>query len=363
MYVRYVRWGILGIILIGSIMLNYLHITAGAMFPSVHAICPLGGLENLQVWLSGHANLQKLFSGTMSLLFLSLGFTIIFGRTICGNICPFGALMEFIGTISPRKFSVSKQADSLLRYVKYLILAAVTGMAWITATLWVSPYDPYVAFAHMWSGADLFLDNGIGFLLLIMVLAISLLGTGRFFCRYLCPAGALFGIFSLISLTRVTRSACMECGTCAQSCPMGIEPGRKTRINDSECIGCTTCVNVCQSQKSVITMTIAGKPAKPLLFVLGTVVIFFGSIALLNISGLMQVTVPPIESIQQGNAYLNLIDLRGSMTIAEGARYTGMNRAEFYRVMEIPETVPASILLKNVKDHVPGYDFHRMKAK
>ncbi len=58
MNVRYVRWAILGIILIGSMILNYLHITAGAAFPSVHAICPPGGLENLQIWLSGHANLQ-----------------------------------------------------------------------------------------------------------------------------------------------------------------------------------------------------------------------------------------------------------------------------------------------------------------
>ncbi len=53
MKVRSIRWAILGIILVCSIILNYLHITAGTAFPSVHAICPLGGLENLQTWLSG----------------------------------------------------------------------------------------------------------------------------------------------------------------------------------------------------------------------------------------------------------------------------------------------------------------------
>lgn len=343
-------------------ILNYLHITEGAAFPSIHAICPLGGLENLQVWLSGHANLQKLFSGTMTLFFLSLGFTILFGRAICGNICPFGAIFEFMGKINPKKISISTGADRVLRYVKYIILAIVTGMAWITASLWVSPYDPYVAYAHIWSGVEVINENGIGLLILLVILVVSLV-IERFFCKYLCPAGALFGIFSMISPTRVTRSECMECGTCSRSCPMGIEPGRKTAVNTSECIGCTTCVNVCRSKTPVMRMTIAGRTVNPLLFVLGTICIFFGGIALLNTAGLMQVTVPSIESVQEGGEYLNLIDLRGSMTIEEGAVYAGMKLTEFYRVMEIPETVPRATPLNTVKAYLPGYDFHAMKAK
>ncbi len=298
----------------------------------------------------------------MTLLFLSLGITIIFGRAICGNICPFGAIFEFIGKLTPKKLSISAHSDRVLRYVKYIILAIVIGMAWITATLWVSPYDPYVAYAHIWSGAEILNENGIGLLILLVVLAVSLV-IGRFFCKYLCPAGALFGIFSLVSPTRVTRSECMECGKCARSCPMGIEPGRKTAVNASECIGCTTCVDVCPSKTPVIRMTIAGKTAKPLLFVLGTVCIFFGAIALLNTVGFLQVTVPPIGSIQQGGAPLNIMDLRGSMTIEEGAVYAGMDLAEFYRVMEIPKTVPATTPLNKVADYVPGYDFHAIKAK
>ena len=105
-------------------------------------------------------------------------------------------------------------------------------------------------------------------------------------------------------------------------------------------------------------MTIAGITAKNLLFVLGTVCIFFGAIARLNTAGFMQVMGPPIESIQHGDIPLNLMDLRGSMTIEEGAVYGGMELTEFYRVMEIPETVPADIPLNKEQDSVPGYDFH-----
>jgi polyferredoxin len=362
MNARYVRWVILGIILAGSMILSYLHINIGASFPSVHAICPLGGLENLQVWLSGHANLQKLFSGTMTLLFFTLGFTILFGRAICGNICPFGALTEFIGKIYPKKIPVPRREDFVLRYLKYVILAIVTGMAWITASLWVSPYDPYVAFAHIWSGPELLRENGIGLIILVGVLAGSLF-IGRFFCRYLCPAGALFGIFSLVSPGGIVRSACMECGTCARSCPMGIEPGKISALNASECIWCTTCVNVCPSEKPVISMTIAKKRVNPLLFVLGTVCIFFGAIILLHNAGFLQVTIPSIESIQEEDGYLDLIDLRGSMTIREGAMYAGMTLPDFYKEMEIPQIVPSNTLLKNVQNYVPGYDFHAMKAR
>jgi len=362
MKVRKIRWAILGIILVCSIILNYLHITAGAAYPSVHAICPLGGLENLQTWLSGHGNLQKLFSGTMTLFFFSIGFTLIFGRAICGNICPFGALMEFFGKITPHKYSVSAKTDITLRYLKFVILVIITGMAWITASIWISPYDPYVAYAHIWSGAEILSENGFGLLILIIVLVAALF-MNRFFCTYLCPAGGLFALISLISPTRISHTDCIECGKCAQSCPMGINPGRKGAVNVIECIGCTTCVEVCPSQTPVLAMTMAGKTVKPLLFVVGTVCIFFGTIVLLSTAGLMQVTIPPLESVQQGGVPLNLIDIRGSMTIEEGATYVGMNLTEFYAIMEIPSLVPADTPLNAVQNYIPGYDFHAMKAR
>lgn len=362
MNVRYVRWIILGMILACSLILNYLHITAGSVFPSVHAICPLGGLENLQVWLSGHGNLQKLFSGTMTLFFFSVGFTFIFGRALCGNICPFGALMEFIGKITPHQYSPPASIDTTLRYLKVGILVIVTGMAWITTSIWISPYDPYVAYAHIWSGAELFTENGVGLYILILVL-IAALVINRFFCRYLCPAGGLFALISRVSPTRIRHTGCIECGKCARSCPMGINPGRTGWINRTECIGCTTCVEVCPSTTPVLALTMAGKKIRPLLFVIGTVCVFFGALALFSTLGLLQVTIPPLESVQQGGTSLNPIDLRGSMTIEEGAAYSGMNLTEFYSRMEIPASVPANTNLKAVQDAVPGYDFHAMKAK
>jgi polyferredoxin len=118
---KYARLIIMGLILCGTMIIHYLHIRVGPRFPSVHAICPLGGLENLWAWVAGKANLQKLFSGTMTLFFFTVVFALIFGRAFCGNICPFGALQEFIGKITKNKIAIPKKIDRLLRFTKYFI--------------------------------------------------------------------------------------------------------------------------------------------------------------------------------------------------------------------------------------------------
>lgn len=358
---RIIRWVILAIILGGVSLIYYLHLHGGAQYPSVHAICPVGGLENIWAWLAGHGNLQKLFSGTMTLFFFTLIFALVFGRAFCGNICPFGALQEFVGKISKRKITVPEKTDKYLRFGKYIVLALVTIMAWITATIWISPYDPWTAFGHIWSGEELFAENGIGFVVLIIVLIGSVL-IDRFFCKYLCPAGAMYGVVSKISPTKINRDVCSGCGKCSSSCPMNIDVCKQGSVTSAECIACGECVTACPSKHQEVKITMFGKTIKPIAFVLITVTVFFGSIFVFDAVGLYQVTVPTVESVTQSGKYLKIADLRGSMTIEIGAQYTGMELSEFYKLMEIPEDVPSDTLLKYVAYYVPGYDFHTIKA-
>lgn len=356
-----VRFLILFFILAGVMIINYLHLHGGTQYPSVHAVCPLGGLENLWAWVGGRANLQKLFSGTMTLFFLTIIFSLVFGRAFCGNICPFGFLQELVGKISKKKIIIPKNIDKILRLGKYFILALVTFMAWITATIWISPYDPWTAFAHIWSGEELFTENLIGFIILLSVMLLSVF-IDRFFCRYLCPAGALYGLASKISPFKVKKESCKACSKCSTSCPMGIDLTETESLPSAECIACGECITQCPSKKTKFHMTMFGKVIKPISFLIITVTVFFASILILNQFGLMKVTIPTIESVQQTENYLQIADLRGSMTIEAGAEYTGMELSEFYKVMEIPETVPKDTPLKYVEQYVPGYDFHVIKA-
>ncbi|MDR2543192.1 MAG: 4Fe-4S binding protein [Treponema sp.] len=354
---KYTRLIILGLILGGTMVIHYLHISLGPRVPSVHALCPLGGLENLWAWIGGNANLQKLFNGTMTLFFFMLIFAVVFGRAFCGNICPFGALQEFTGKIKKRKLAVPQKADRILRLLKYLILVFITVMAWITATIWISPYDPYAAFAHIWTGTEILGEYGVGFIILVIVIVASIF-IDRFFCKYLCPAGALYGIISKISPTKIKRSSCSMCGQCSKVCPMNIDVTKIDTVKSPECINCTQCVVKCPSKSNDLQITFFKKAVKPFVFIVASVLIFFGSLFIFHKAGIFQITIPSLESVMESGNFLQIADLRGSISIQDGAEYVGMELSDFYNLMEIPETVPKETLLREVSSFVPGWDFH-----
>lgn len=355
------RWIILGIILLGTMVIQFLHIHGSGSYPSVHAICPVGGIENFWAWIGGQANIKKIFSGTMTLFFITTIFALLFGRAFCGNICPFGFLQELLSKITKKKIVVPKKIDKILRYLKYVVLAFVTIMAWITASIWISPYDPYAAFSHIWSGAELLQEMPIGLTILVIVIGASIF-IDRFFCKYLCPAGAFYGILSKISPTKIKRQPCKECGICSKSCPMSIDVKNYETVNSAECIMCGECVSSCNKGKGDTSITFFSKKMNPVIFVILTVAIFFGSMFVMNKVGLYQVTVPTIESVQTSGKYLKVADLKGSMTIELGAQYVGLPLEEFYELMEIPNSVPKETQMKAISELVSGYDFHVIKA-
>jgi polyferredoxin len=69
----------------------------------------------------------------------------------------------------------------------------------------------------------------------------------HFWCRYLCPYGALLGIFSLASPLRVSRdaSACNDCRACTRACPVEIPVHARGSVWTAECTGCLNCVAAC----------------------------------------------------------------------------------------------------------------------
>ena len=74
--------------------------------------------------------------------------------------------------------------------------------------------------------------------------------------------------------------------------------------------------------------------------------------------GIFLITIPCIESVRESGYHLKIADLRGSLTIEMGVEYVGMELSEFYKLMEIPETVPPDTQMHNVSYFVPGWEFH-----
>jgi ferredoxin len=248
---RWVRWIVLGAVLVAMTTIVTLHIKSrgDGRWAGVDFLCPFGGLETLYSLLAGDGFLRRTAASSVILLVGMLAMAIVYRRSFCGAICPLGALQGIFGAagrkVFKRRLTVPTAVDRVTRYLKYVVLAVFAFWTWQAAELVLRPYDPWVAWAHLTSD-ELLTSYLVGFIVLVVSLAGSLVYE-RFFCKYLCPAGALLALFSRVSLLNIRRDAdaCIDCGRCDQACMMNVPVATADVVTSSECISCNECVNVC----------------------------------------------------------------------------------------------------------------------
>ena len=219
--------------------------------PGAVGACPIG---SLQAVIGGRErNLSYYVFGTILL------FGALFGRLVCGFLCPFGFIQDLLYKIRSRKPKVPERLDRPLRYGKYLTLAAVL----ILPAVLTDPYgigSPYFCKYLCPAGT---LEGGVPLLLLnkslraaagalftwkaavlaaIIVLSVLLY---RPFCKYLCPLGAMYGLLNRVSLYRMELDGehCTGCRACERVCPMGVKVTEN--VNSAECIRCGRCREKC----------------------------------------------------------------------------------------------------------------------
>lgn len=215
--------------------------------PGAVGACPLGSLQN------------SLSRQKPSFPFYVLGLLILFGallgRAVCGFLCPFGLVQDLLFRIPFFKKIRTFPGEKYLRWLKYVI-AALLVVALPLIYTGVPYFCKYVCPAGTLFGAipllslDQILSDQIGplfwwkLIVLIHVLLGSLL-LSRPFCRYLCPLGGFYGLFNRVALVQLKKNdaACVQCGHCIPVCTMGIDP--KTQFDSTECIRCGRCANVC----------------------------------------------------------------------------------------------------------------------
>ena len=221
----------------------------GGRWAGVDFLCPFGGLETLYSLLAGDGFLRHTAASSVILLVGMLVMAVAYRRSFCGMLCPLGALQGIFGAAGRKLFGAASPsrapwtaspATSSTRSSSFFAL-----WTWQAAELVLRPYDPWVAWAHLTS-ADLLTTYGIGLAVLVVSLAGSLVYE-RFFCKYLCPAGALLGLLSRVSFLSIRRDAgaCIDCGRCDKACMMNIEVATADVVTSSECISCNECVNAC----------------------------------------------------------------------------------------------------------------------
>ena len=197
--------------------------------------------------------------------------TLIFGRFFCGYMCAFGTLgdaVHFLGSKLFRiKYRISERADRGLKWIKYLLLAFLV-FTWITGIGVLSGWSPWDAFGSLLTlppdFAYAFTSLTVGTILLLLIIIGSLF-VERFFCRYLCPMGAIFSLASLLRIAKIKKDKtnCGKCQICTSNCKMGIALNQHSVVNSGECIQCMQCTSACP--RSNLKFSVASRTAAPLL--------------------------------------------------------------------------------------------------
>ncbi|MBD5131247.1 MAG: redoxin family protein [Clostridiales bacterium] len=220
--------------------------------PGAVGACPLGALQN------------ALAESTIRAPYYVLGILAIFGvmfaRTICGWLCPVGLGQELLYKIRTPKLRKSRvtRVLSYFKYVLLVVLVIIIPLAYAFRDLPLPGFCKYICPAGTIGGAIGLLihpDNAemfgmLGgqfawkFSLLVLFIVASIF-IFRFFCRFFCPLGALYGFFNRIALigVKVDKDDCTNCGKCVAVCKMDVK-----RVGDHECINCGQCISACPTK-------------------------------------------------------------------------------------------------------------------
>lgn len=192
------------------------------------------------VWLMVSAAARTAALYGLSVLVL-IAVTLLLGRVFCGWVCPLGTVQEAARLAWGRKPGASFVAR--LSSVRYWVLLALIGAA-VTGVNLAGWFDPLVLSGRaLRLGPDM--PAAIAWTVVCVVFALVLLAP-RFWCRTLCPLGAVLALVAYLTpYRRRVGASCKECDACATACPMG-----QSRIKNSptECIGCRRCKATCPEQ-------------------------------------------------------------------------------------------------------------------
>lgn len=217
--------------------------------PGAIGACPLGSLQNALA-SSGTRTPAYIFG-------IIVLFGLLLGRTICGFLCPIGLGQELLYKIKTPKVKKNK-VTHILSYFKYVLLVVLVVSIPVMYQTGVPAFCKYICpSGTLLGGIGLLLNPNNGslyemlgplftwkFLLLVLFIVLSVF-VFRFFCRFLCPLGAIYGFFCRVALLgiKLDKTKCTDCGICLSVCKMDIK-----KVGDHECIHCGACIKACPAK-------------------------------------------------------------------------------------------------------------------
>jgi polyferredoxin len=246
--------------------------------PGVEGFLPISALMGLLHWIFS-GTLNTIHPAATIILIAIIAVSIVMKKAFCSWMCPIGTLSESLWMLGQQLFkkniTVWKWLDYPLRSLKYLLLLFFTYSIAMKSVddlnVFInSPYNKvadikmYLFFAEISSFA----------LWTIIILMLASVVIKNFWCRFLCPYGALLGIAGFFSPFRITRvkETCIDCELCTKVCPSNIKVHQVGQVWSDECTSCMRCVEECPVKETLVLRT-KNKSVSVSPFVFGILVI------------------------------------------------------------------------------------------
>jgi len=276
--------------------------------PGVEGFLPISALITLRHWLLTGV-LSHVHPAGLVILLLAVATGLLLKKAFCSWLCPVGALSEGLAAASRRVFGGKVKAprwlDYPLRGVKYLLLAFFLWAVFVQmspGTIEKFLHSPYNKVADV-KMLLFFVDISALALGVLIALVVASFLIPYFWCRYLCPYGALLGVLSVASPLKVTRNpeVCNACGHCEKACPAHIRVDQVLRVRSDECTACLKCVAACPHERALEVATPGPwrRALRPAVFAVLVVTLFFGGIGLAKLAGYWRSEITTTEYMRR----------------------------------------------------------------
>lgn len=237
--------------------------------PGVEGFLPISALMSIKYWIDTGI-INEIHPASIFILLAIVAVGLLLKKAFCSWLCPIGTLSESLWQLGQKLFgrtlTVPRWLDYPLRSLKYLLFFYFVYSIWTmdVAALQRFIYSPYNKVADI--KMFLFFANITSFalwtIIILMVLSVVI---NNFWCRFLCPYGALLGLFSWFSPVKVTRniSTCTDCELCTKACPANIKVHKAKRVWSDECTSCYMCVEACPVKNTLVMRTTNRNKAIP----------------------------------------------------------------------------------------------------
>lgn len=218
---------------------------------------PIAGLMNLKYFLATR-HIPVMHPAALVLTAIFLLSSLLLKKSFCSWLCPVGTVSEYLWKLGSkllrRNVTVPRWLDLPLRSLKYLLLAfflfiVVSMSAAALNDFLVAPFG-IIADVKM---LNFFRELGLIGIAVIASFVLLSIFIQNFWCRFLCPYGALMGIISTLSPAKIRRDAeaCIDCGKCYKACPSHLPVDKLITIRSVECTACMECLAVCPAQDAL----------------------------------------------------------------------------------------------------------------